>query len=60
MWNDADKGKAGYILRENPVPVVFYPPQNLHGLTRDQTWSSAVRGPGLIAFCAVGAVGVGG
>jgi hypothetical protein len=36
-------------LGEKPVPVPLCPPQISHGLTRDRTRASAVRGRRLIA-----------
>jgi hypothetical protein len=32
------------VLGEKPVPVPLFPPQIPHGLTRDRTRASAVRG----------------
>jgi hypothetical protein len=32
------------LTGEKPVPVPLCPPQIPHGLTRDRTWASAVRG----------------
>jgi hypothetical protein len=48
-WNEIDRGKPKYS-GEKPVPVPFCPPQNPHGLTRDRTRASAVRGRRLTAW----------
>jgi hypothetical protein len=46
-WNWQGKTE---VLREKPVPVPLFPPQIKHGLTRDQTRASAVRGRQLTAW----------
>jgi hypothetical protein len=48
-WNETDRGKPKYS-GEKPVPVPLCPPQILHGLTRDRTRASAVRGRRLTAW----------
>ena len=46
-WNWQGKPE---VLGENPVPVPLCPPQIPHGLTRDRTRASAVRGRRLTAW----------
>jgi hypothetical protein len=46
-WNWQGKTE---VLGEEPVPVPLCPPQILHGLTRDRTRTSAMRGRRLIAW----------
>jgi hypothetical protein len=48
-WNEIDRGKPKYS-GEKLVPVPLYPPQIPHGLTRDRTRASAVRGRRLTAW----------
>jgi hypothetical protein len=48
-WNETDRGKPKYS-GEKPVPVPLCPPQIPHGLTRDRTQASAVRGRRLTAW----------
>jgi hypothetical protein len=48
-WNLIDGGKPKYS-GEKPVPVPLCPPQIPHGLTRDRTQASVVRGRRLTAW----------
>jgi hypothetical protein len=48
-WNDIDTGRLKYSGKK-PVPVPLCPPQIPHGLTRDRTRASAVRGRRLTAW----------
>jgi hypothetical protein len=48
-WNEIDRGKPKY-WGGKPVPVSLLLPQIPHGLTRDQTQASAVRGRRLTAW----------
>jgi hypothetical protein len=47
-WNEIDRGKPKYSGGK-PVPMSLCPPQIPHGLTRDRTLASAVRGRRLTA-----------
>jgi hypothetical protein len=49
-WNDIDSEKPKKKLGEKPVPVPLCPPQISHGLTREQTRASAVKGQRLTAW----------
>jgi hypothetical protein len=47
--DEIDRGKTE-VLGEKPVPVPLCPPQIPHGLTRDRTQASALRGQLLTAW----------
>jgi hypothetical protein len=48
-WNEIDRGKPKYSGGK-PVPVPLCPPPIPHGLTRDRTRASAVKGLRLTAW----------
>jgi hypothetical protein len=48
-WNDIDSEKPNKF-GEKPVPVPLCPPQISHGLTREQTRASAVKGQRLTVW----------
>jgi hypothetical protein len=43
-WNDTDRKKTKYVLKEKPVPVPLCPPKIPHGLALETTQTSAVTG----------------